>query len=203
MTSTLSFPNPGAWLAILGLFVLSVPGVAWGAIEPGHPPRPPHAEVTPKKPLTGRQPLTVVFAPDVPLRAQIQKVAEAVPEEGRDLHLTIQDIVPPQSRDVGIRIFLNSTRADHNTSLKDPSYVTSVAFGQGGGLRTTPETFAVELGPTLRRLRSQRGFAADKPLTVTLVAAPVRPNTTIADRVIRVGKIILSIGPPESSGGDD
>ena len=203
MTSTLSFPNPGAWLAILGLFVLSVPGVAWGAIEPGDPPRPPHAEVTPRKPLTGRQPLTVVFAPDVPLRAHIQKIAEAVPEEGRDIQLTIQDVVPPKSRDVGIRIFLNAPRADHNTSLKDPSYVTSVAFGQGGSPRPTPETFAVELGPTLRRLRSERGLSADKPLTVTLVAVPVRPNTSIADRVIRVGKIVLSIGSAGTAGGDD
>ena len=81
MTSTLSFPNPGAWLAILGLFVLSVPGVAWGAIEPGDPPRPPHAEVTPRKPLTGRQPLTVVFAPDVPLRATFRRSPRPSPRK--------------------------------------------------------------------------------------------------------------------------
>ena len=170
MASHLSLSNPATWLAVLGLLALRAPGVASGTAGPGDPPRLPRAEVTPKQPLTGRRPLTVEFSPDAPLRAHIRKAAEAVPGEGRDLELTIRDVVPPPSRDVGIRVFLNAPRADHNTSLKDPSYVTSVAFGQGGGPRPTPETFSVELGPTLRNLHSERGFSADKPLTVKMDA---------------------------------
>ena len=79
------------------------------------------------------------------------------------------------------------------TSIDDAGYVTSVAFGQSDGSDPPrPESFVVNLGPTLRRLQAAARLPMDQPLRVTLVAVPLNSRSVIDDRAMPIKKVILA-----------
>jgi hypothetical protein len=154
-------------------------------------------EAVPAKPLTGRKPLVVSLEPTESLASQIQKGAAATTQEDgqTSIRLTVQGITPPKPLDVGIRIFLNKSDADRTTSIDDPSYVTSLAFDHSHGEAVKTQTFVADLGPALRKLHKLNRLAANKPLTVTLVAIPIHPRDSIEDREMPIEKVIVAASP--------
>ena len=178
------------------LLLLPALGIVSRAAFGGDPaePLPLPVEATPEKPLVGNRPLEIAIKPGAGLIDQIKAVASGQGGD-REIRLTLQEITPPKTRDLGIRIFVNTTDADRKTPIDDAGYVTSVTFGQSDGGAPRPESFVVNLGPTLRRLQAADRLPADRPLRVTLVAVPLNPRTAIDDREMSIKKVILDVNP--------
>jgi hypothetical protein len=195
------FSSASNLLGINLLWLTLIPGAGAGQVPDGDDPAAARVEAVPAKPLTGRKPLVVTLKPTATLDAQIQQRGAATTKDddpnAPGIRLTVQGVTPPKPLDVGIRVFLNKSDADRTTPFDDPSYVTSLAFdhSHGEGEAVKPQTFVADLGPTLRKLQKSSRLAANKPLTVTLVAVPIHPRDSIEDREMPIEKVIVASSP--------
>ena len=104
----------------------------------------------------------------------------------------------PGTNDFFVRVFLNLPSADAQTPTTDPHYAGSFAFfgthtaGHKGHGRTE---FLVNVTETLRRLKRSGDLAADKPLSMQLVAVPVTGQFAKPDAELLLEGIDLVVSP--------
>lgn len=109
----------------------------------------------------------------------------------RPLRLCVQVAKPPQGIWKGLRVFLNSPDVDARTPLSTPHYVGSIAFY--GGNEGDTQSFMLNLGRTVRRLKQAGVWPARGPLNVTLVPIPSAKSASGATGGISVTKVTIAV----------
>lgn len=133
--------------------------------------------------------------PERALRVRLEPTArfrEALGGEGETpVRLCLRVQRPPQGVWKGLRVFLNAPDADARTQTSSPHYVGSVAFY--GGTVGDSQSFMLNLGRAVRRLKQAGTWPASGSLTVTIVPIPSTKSTAIAGVGIRVEKVSLAV----------
>ena len=124
---------------------------------------------------------TTVSAQDFAALVEVDKARERV-------FARIGFAQPPAANDFFVRVFVQLPNAGPDTPTNDPHYAGSFAFfgTQSDHHAAHPHKldFLVNVTDTLQRLRRSGDLAADKPLSIQLVAVPatgefVRPETEL------------------------
>jgi hypothetical protein len=133
----------------------------------------PKPSVQPEKPsekiILTENPTTVQIPLDEMLRTQI---AEAVsnPEQPQTVRLVIKGVwlSAEAKKEGGIKLFLNKPDATSATSEKDPHFVGAVDFQPTKDGK--PQSFLLDLAPTVAELRRTKQLDLNQPLKVTFAA---------------------------------
>jgi len=123
------------------------------------------------------KPTTVQIPVDEPLRAQIAN-AVSNPEHPQTVRLIIKGVwLSAEARkEGGIKLFLNKRDANSFTSEKDPHFVGAVDFQPTKDGK--PQSFFLDLAPTVAELGRTKQLDLNQPLEVTFAAilSPEKSN---------------------------
>jgi tyrosinase len=112
---------------------------------------------------------------------------------------SIHYVQAPATNDFFVRVFVNLKTASASTPTDDPHYAGSFAFfgtqtEHGSGHQ--PKTdFLVNVTETLQRLRRAGELAADRPISVQLVAVPAAAEFVKPDTELVLDRIELVVTP--------
>jgi tyrosinase len=107
--------------------------------------------------------------------------------------MELNNVLEPVETNAFLRVFINNTDANAETSTEDVSYAGSFAFFRHS-IEAPAEkvNFTVDITDTLRKLKKNDKMSADGNITVTFVAIPFNENeNTVAN--ITVGSIQINI----------
>jgi tyrosinase len=127
----------------------------------------------------------------------IQKIVSP-PEAGAALqaatYLQIKDVPSPTTPSTALRVFLNCKNPSLETSLDDPTYVTTVAFFGGGHAGDThPGTsFTLNVTRTIARVVQAGIYAAGQPIDVAILPVDLaNPGRTAHAEILKPGSVQL------------
>ena len=112
---------------------------------------------------------------------------------------SISYVQAPVTNDFFIRVFVNLPTASASTPTDDPHYAGSFAFfgaqtGHGAGHHHKTD-FLVNVTDTLQRLRGGGELAADRPISMQLVAVPATGEFVKPDTELVLEKVELIVSP--------
>jgi hypothetical protein len=142
----------------------------------------------PKTPMKAAEPAQVKLCPSPALRNRIKAVAEGKMEAG-SLRITVEGAQPSTVKGVGVRVFLNSPKANRETSIKDEHYAGSFTFSSS---EVGPQTVFLDLTDAVKALNKAGKWQSDQTITITLVPVAVRKDTKIDEVVIPFNEVILT-----------
>jgi hypothetical protein len=142
----------------------------------------------PKTPMKAAEPAQVNLRPSTALRDRIKAIAEGKPDTG-SLRLTVEGAQPAPAKGVGVRVFLNSPKANRETSIKDEHYAGSFTFSPA---EPGPQTVYVDVTDAVKALNKAGKWQGDQSITITLVPVAVRKDTKIEEVVIPFNEVILT-----------
>jgi hypothetical protein len=140
-----------------------------------------------------RDPIIVTDKPAVakiPLTGIIRNTLKTKLDEGSlsTVRLNIDEVTKPATvkNVVGLRLFLNKADA---SSEKDPHYVADIAFQPVD----QPQSFTIDIKPTLVKLHENKLFKPQKPLRLIAVANPLDPKQPMENVEITIGKLSIVV----------
>jgi len=136
------------------------------------------------------QSVTVSLKPTPAVWQLLQQIADGN-KQGRTARLTIAGARPPADRDVGLRVFVNDATATVDTPPKGKHYVGSLTFFPRMK-KPKPQSFLLDLSPTIEQLGKAGEFRTDKPLQIRLVVVPDESDPTIKVSV-EIEKLTLEV----------
>lgn len=163
----------------MGLFQLATLDATAGGPAPhdektgsdnGATPKPSvQSEMRKEKIILTENPTTVQIPLDETLRTQIAN-AVSNPEQPQTVRLIIKGVwlSAEAKKEGGIKLFLNKPDANSSTSEKDPHFVGAVDFQPTKDGK--PQSFLLDLAPTVAELRRTKQLDLNQPLKVTFAA---------------------------------
>jgi tyrosinase len=111
---------------------------------------------------------------------------------------SIHYVQAPATNDFFVRVFLNLPAASASTPTDDPHYAGSFAFfgkQAAHGDHQPKKDFLVNVTDTLQRLKRMGELAADRPISVQLVAVPATAGFADPDTELVLDKVELVVSP--------
>lgn len=155
---------------------------------PKKPTEPPAIEAVPPGPIMSGSRLTVSLTPSTELETGIRAVAEG--SKTVTLRLTFVGVTPPPSR-ASVRVYLNADSQKPLPGTDSPQYVAAFSFYGATGT-TGAEDMMLSLNAAVVRLRQAGLLNFAKPLTITAIAVPLKPQDDVSDVKILFKRLRLS-----------
>jgi hypothetical protein len=162
--------------------------VASGPPDPRTTPRAWKVEGLPESKTVGPDPITLRVAADGELT---QVLTAVVGESGKGtVRLTLGGLALANPK-VGVKVYIN-VPADGPLPPADSDHYVGLI---GASESRDKGDYAVDLAPALRKLAAKKAWAPGDPITIRLVAAPVKPRQRVAEPKATLERVTVEAPP--------